>query len=634
MTHQSKFKNENSKIQSPMPVDKKENVPQPQFRTPADQLNDNEKIKLASGFARGHLYEDFRDGARTDVQEETETLAKSHGIYLEYNRAKTGREKDWMYMIRITVPGGGAFNRKQWQILDDLSQRTTTNNEGKPSLKLTTRQNIQFHWIKKSELLEVVRTIATTGFFTMNGCGDNVRNITACPLSRFSNICNVHALAHKYVRYFRLEEAPHLQIFEIDTSLMRDENGQERKEKFEYAPNLLNRKFKFGFSTVHRDPITGEIERDNCIEVRTNDSGIVPIIENEQVVAWQLFIGGGMGEKNGKPTFAAHSQPLGIVRLDNLQTAMDAIVKVHQEWGDRKNRHWARLKYVVQAMGTEWYREQVNALGAEVEKPDLELDPGPRKLHHGWHTQESNGKLAYGIYIESGRLIDREHEQLKTMARTVMEKFDVEAMTTVNQDLLFVNVDPAAKQDLEATVKSFGHGYRNGRKHSPLRVLSGSCVGLPTCRLSYTDSERFEPELLGKMEELGYGEINESIGITGCERQCFRPATKTIGWVGQGPDLYMLKVGGAEDARTIGSSLIVDEKLYLRQVSREQVPVVTAALFDFYQQARLNAKETMGAFHRRVGKRAILEFLKSDPRTAGLCEKTYPAPYLPPEQQW
>lgn len=626
----------------------KSNTPEPNLHTDPSQYNEVEKAKLASNYALGDLPEDFRSLQSDDLKESSEALAKSHGLYLEYNRAKTGREKDWMYMIRITVPGGGAFNAQQWRIIDEISDRYTVGPGGKPSIRLTTRQNIQFHWVKKKDVIPVIQRIAETGFYTLNGCGDNTRNVMACPLSRYSNLYDAHAQAHAYAAYFRLPTAAHIQIFEIDTSLDRAAHELLNGSKlghFEYAPNLLNRKFKIAFSTVHRDPQTGVIERDNCVELRTNDMGVAPIVENDKVVAFQVYIGGGQGEKNGKPTFAGLSVPLGIFTPENLHKGLDAVVKVHQEWGDRQNRHWARLKYVVYKQGIEWYQQQVRALGAVFEPPDPSLDPGPRRLHHGWQTLEKTGKLAFGLYVENGRLIDRDasnpadggsgagstagnSEQLKKMVPYLLEKYPgVEAMITPNQDLLLVNIDPSAKEDFEADIRRFNHGTRHGKPYSKLRLLSGACVGLPTCRLSYTDSEQFEPELIDQLEAMGYGDVAESIGITGCERQCFRPATKTLGWVGQGPDLYGLKVFGSEDGRHQGQWLVADGKWYLRQVPREKVAVVSAALFDLYAQQRQAGETDMGRVLRRLGSERIIAYLKSNPSTAPLMEKTAAPPF-------
>jgi sulfite reductase (NADPH) hemoprotein beta-component len=219
-------------------------------------------------------------------------------------------------------------------------------------------------------------------------------------------------------------------------------------------------------------------------------------------------------------------------------------------------------------------------------------------------------------------------ERLQALVRHLMENFDTELMITPNQDLLFTNLDPAAKDDFEAALPGFKYGVRGGKRVSRLRTLSGACVGLPTCRLSYTDSEQFEPELIGQLEAMGYGDFHESIGVTGCERQCFRPATKSIGWVGQGPGMYMLKIGGDEAGRHQGTPLVENDNLYLRQVPRDHVATVTATLFDHWQNHR-EADEDLGTFHRRLGHAAILAHLRDHPATAKLTEKAAPASYEP-----
>ncbi len=649
---------------------KKPTAPQPLLPTPPDQMGKIERFKLEGtqlGHVLGTLPEEVRDFSHDDISDEAEQLAKSHGIYLEYNRAKTGREKDYMYMVRISVPGGGGFNRDQWRVVDETASKYTTNPYGQPSIRLTTRQNIQLHWIKKEHLADTVRSLAQTGFFTLNGCGDNTRNVMACPLSKYSDLYNAHAQAHKYGEYFELPAEPHLRIFQVDTAYSRfyEESlgggasdpvashgcgGAVRATgKFQYGPRLLNRKFKIAFSAVHRDADTGDLLYDDCIEALTQDMGITPIMEgprgSERLTGFQLYVGGGQGEKNGKPTFAALAQPMGITTPENLLPVMDAVVKVHQEWGDRKNRHWARLKYVIYEQGIKWYQDRVREMGVSFDAPNPALTPGPRMMHHGWQTLPSTGKTAYGAYIECGRLVDSAYGEdpahasgnvtgngrLKSMVRDVMDKFDdLQVLITANQDLLFTNIEPDAREDFEAALAEHGHGKRQGKTYSRLRLLSGACVGLPTCRLSYTDSEQFEPELMDELDRRGYGERADSIGITGCERQCFRPATKSIGWVGQGPDMYALKLGGSESGRHQGNFLVVDDQWYLRQVTREGVADVCATLFDWHAaEAQSNGHpEDFGGFLRRQGAVNIIGHMKSDPRTAELCEKTAPPPFL------
>ena len=589
----------------------------PNFRTKAEDLAPEERNKASSNSMRGNLHGDLRE-ERPDVAWESEQLAKSYGIYLEFNRAKTGKEKEWVYMIRISVPGGGPITRQQWYTLDELAERFTGHSGSPPSLRITTRQNLQFHWIKKEHLLEVVRTIAENGLYSLNGCGDNVRNIMACPLASYSEIFDGNALAKRLSDFFRLPTQPFIQIFAIDPNLVREDG-----KKFAYGRKLLNRKFKVGISSHIRDPQSGLLVPDNCVELLTHDMGVAPVVHQERLQGFQVYIGGGQGEKNGRPTMSAFAQPFAAVSQEDLLTVLDAIVQVHQEWGDRQNRHWARLKYVVRAKGVPWFREQVEARsGIALDEPVPLHDLGDRFLHHGWLEHPDPDLRSYGAFIENGRIADTESNgRLKTMVREIVTRYPVEIRFTPNQDLIFTGIPAEAKGQFEADLRSFGYGVRNGRPYSRLRLVSGACVGLDTCRMAYTDSEKIEPLLIDELEKLGWGEMAESIGVTGCERQCFRPATKTIGLIGSGRKHYQFKLMGSESGRFQGIPLQSEDgsEIFLRKVPRERVVGLIDTLFRFYLKHRL-PEEEMGAFHRRVGPLALLEHLRVNPATADLMK--------------
>ncbi|MBI5415900.1 MAG: nitrite/sulfite reductase [Candidatus Omnitrophica bacterium] len=443
----------------------------------------------------------------------------------------------------------------------------------------------------------------------------------ACPLSHYSDVFNARAWAHKTAEYFLLPREPFIEIFAIDPKYIRTP-----AESFAYGPNLLNRKFKIAFSTVRKDPKTGVLVPDNCVECLTNDMAVAPVLVNGKVEAFQVYVGGSQGERNGKPTMATLAQPLTVIPEKQLLAVLDGVVKVHQEYGDRQNRFWARLKYVIQKQGVDWFRARVSdKVGFKLPLPDPDHDYGNRHLHHGWQGQPSNGLLAYGVFIENGRVSDAgPNGRLKSMVRDIMNKYPVEFMTTPNQDILFTNIPKASMKDFEAELKSYGYGLRNGKPYSNLRLYSGACVGRDTCRLTYTDSEKFEPILIDELEKLGWGDVKESIGVTGCERQCFRPATKAIGLVGSGVDRYQFKLFGDESGRFQGKPLISDdgEKMYLRSVPHEDVPAVIDTLLRFYQGNRKDG-EGLGAFHRRVGADELIKHLQQNPATASLMEKTF-----------
>ncbi len=598
----------------------------PNFNTAPEKFSKEELNKLAAGSIAGNLRADFADATREDIPWETEQLAKSHGIYLEFNRDKEAAgAKEWIYMMRISIPGGGPVSRAQYNLIDDLTEKYTKNPEGVPSIRLTNRQNIQFHWIKKQNLPAIVKALAESGLNTLNGCGDNTRNVMGCPIDHFSDVINTNALARKCGHYFQMPMDPFISVWQIDPNKIRKPG-----ESFQYGKNLLNRKFKIGFATAHKDA-HGKLYPDNCAEVLSDDVGVVPVIKDNKVAKFQIYVGGGQGERNGKPSMACFGRPLAQVSEADLLKVLDAVVKVHQHWGDRENRVWARVKFVVKMKGIDWYRQEVEKiLGIKLELPDPQLDPGPRHMHHGWIRQAKNGFWAYGLYIENGRIIENSpNGKLKSLCRHLMNTYPVEFMITPNQDALFINLPENMKAAFEADLKKFGYGQRNGRPYSQLRLLSGACVGRNTCRLTYTDSEQFEPELVDQLEAMGWGDLKESIGITGCERQCFRPATKTFGLVGAGFNRYQLKLMGAEDARFQGLPIVSADGngIYLKSIPRERVAQVIDALLKNWKANAL-ADESVGYFHRRIGMEAIIAHLKSNPATSDLMVKTLPADCL------
>ena len=165
------------------------------------------------------------------------------------------------------------------------------------------------------------------------------------------------------------------------------------------------------------------------------------------------------------------------------------------------------------------------------------------------------------------------------------------------------------------------------KPYSKLRMLSGACVGRDTCRLTYTDSEKFEPYLIDELEKK-WGHMNESIGVTGCEKQCYRPATKTIGWIGTGFNLYQLILMGTQDGRHQGTPLVDPDtgEQYLHFVPRKDVATITDFLFEYYIRNRSEEEDRpggMGYYLRRVGSKEIISYLKSNPRTADLMKKTF-----------
>ena len=306
---------------------------------------------------------------------------------------------------------------------------------------------------------------------------------------------------------------------------------------------------------------------------------------------------------------------------------------------------------MVTVKGIEWLREQVRNLDGvgsiNFELPIEDYDHGNIDLHLGWIKQPDNSnRWCFGAFIENGRIIDGSHNgDLKAMVKYLMNNYPhIELFTTPNQHLMFCNIEERLKELFERDMRMFGYGFRKvnsdnnendfttdmttlSHAYSKLRMSSGACVGRDTCRLTYTDSEKFEPYLIDELEKK-WGYMTESIGITGCEKQCYRPATKTIGWIGTGFNLYQVVLMGTQDGRHQGRILVdpLSEEQYLHFVPRKDVATITDALFDYYVRNRSEEEDRpggMGYFLRRVGPKEIISYLKSNPKTSDLMKKTF-----------
>jgi len=594
----------------------------PNLKTSESDWSEAELTKLNFSKLENLVAQELRNN-KPDISKEIARLAKLYGIHLQFNRAKIGAEKDWIYMLRLNNPGGGPITREQWQAIDELASKYSRDPKGNASIRLSTRQAIQFHWLDKKGTLDIIKTMAEIGVLSLNGSGDNLRNTTACPLSIGSDIFDANKLGREISDYFQLPIEPFVRIFNIDSKTIH-----KPEKSFQYGPRFWA-KTKVGIAAAHFDSKRPKIIMDNCVELRINEIGIAPIVNNGKVNEFQIYLGGGQGERIAAKTMACLGLPFCKIKKDKLLVVLDAIAHVHQEYGDRQNRHWARLKYLVKAKGIEWYRQKVEEkLDFNLDEPYDSYDYGERNLHHGW-IDLPNGLLAYGAFIENGRIADTSLK-LKTMVRELMDVFPIKLMVTPNQDILFINIPPDAKEDFQKTMEKYGYGKRNGKPYSKLRLLSGACVGLDTCPRAYTQSEQFEPILIDELEKLGWGDLSESIGVTGCERQCFRPATKSIGLVGSGRNFYQLKLLGTDDARHQGKPIIDrgENKTYLRMIPRDRVPQVIDALLKHYIQNRLDENESLGYFNRRIGMDGIIAFFKQNENTKDLMNIAMPATFF------
>jgi len=603
------------------------------------QLSSDEKNKFNNTFLGGEkLRKDLEDLSKPDVDKDLHINLKPNGIYIQFDRTLVKQGiKEWSFMVRIPVWGGGDILSEEWIKISELAEKYSRDDDGFPSIRLTTRQAIQFHRVTKNNLLPLVRGLIEMGRTTLNACGDNVRNTVASPIK--SDIFDANALANKIGEFFQLPLEDHYKIFHPGFSNFS--NG----EKFQYDAFGLPRKLKIGIGGYYTNPVTGEEVRCNAPDILTNDIAIAPIVENKKVIGYQIYIGGSLGQKNRKVTFPSLAGALGIFETENeLMKGLDAIVYLQQQIGDRKNRHWSRLKNILYKKGLEitgrsieevlydegefnkirdvginWFGEEIKKLGINF-KPHVKIDLGKMYRHHGWQKQY-DGNYSYGLWIENGRIKDSSHiGKLKKMIDEIVLKLQPNIRITPFQDLLFTDIKENNREMLEEILKYYRYG-----SYSSLRTNSLACVGLSTCPLAVAESEKFLNPLITELEKSGYGNLEGiNIGISGCERHCSRNVRFDISLEGKTDSEYQLKLlFGDQNGEHLSADLIDEEKKYLRRINQDSSIIVIKALIENYLANKLPKENSISLFHKRIGMKQVLEFLKSDERTKPLMQSTY-----------
>jgi len=501
------------------------------IKTESAKVTHNEVIKEAIPTLAGNIAATVASGA-DQFSPDDQQFIKFHGIYQQDDRDLRKAGKKFIMMVRGRIPGG-VMTPAQWLTFDDLA--TTYGNH---TLRITTRQSIQFHGVVMSGLGPLIKRINQCLLSTLAACGDVNRNVMASPVpaansARAAMLADVHQVVAALAPKTRAYHA----IWIDGVQLNLDDPANKDFVDPLYGKTYLPRKFKTAFV----------LPPNNDMDVFTQDLGFIGIVENGQLVGYNLAVGGGMGRSHGNAqTYPRLADVLGFFRPEHIVEVAKAVLTVHRDFGDRTDRKHARLKYVVQERGVDFVR-------AEVEKrASLKLEPA-RKFaftttcdDYGWH-RAIDGTNFLTLFVQCGRVKDVDGHRLKTALRRVAEQFGgLEFRLTGNQNVILANVGDADKAAVTALLA--GHGVRTEKQASRLHAASLACPALPTCGLALAESERALPGLIDRIEKLcaDLGLTDEEIIIrsTGCPNGCARPYMAEIGFVGKAPGRYQLWLGG------------------------------------------------------------------------------------------
>jgi sulfite reductase (ferredoxin) len=504
---------------------------------PATKLSAVEGIKAGSCQLRGTIRSELASDA-DHFSEANKQLLKFHGTYQQEdrdarkNRRKDGVGKHHMFMVRCKIPGG-KLTAEQYLAVDDLAGKYANG-----TLRLTTRQGIQLHGVLKSNLKETIAGINQCLLSTLGACGDVERNVMACPAPHFHH--GVHAQLQETATQLAAHLAPRTRAYhEIWLNGELVENGAPAPADIEplYGKVYLPRKFKTGLA----------LSEDNCIDVHAQDLGLLAIVENGDIIGYNVLVGGGMGMTHGNAnTFPHLAKPICFVPAKAVVGAAEAVIKLFRDHGNRADRKRARIKYLVHDWGVDKFRTILaDYIGGKLAPPrPVEVrgfDP-----HLGWHSQ-GNGKWYYGLSIENGRIKDEGSMRLRAGLRTLIERFQPSIRLTPLQDIILADLDAAAKKEIERTLAEFG--IKRPEQLSQVQRYSMACPAIPTCGLALTESERALPTIIDQLEDelkrLGLEDEKLSVRMTGCPNGCARPYQSDIGLVGRSGDKYTIYVGGS-----------------------------------------------------------------------------------------
>jgi len=310
-------------------------------------------------------------------------------------------------------------------------------------IKITTRQTVQLHGLIKSNIKPTIKAFSEAKLDSIATCGDINRNVLCAAHPLQSPIhANVHAYAQKISELLMPKTKAYYEIW-LDEEKLIDKKEEEDPL---YQDRYLPRKFKIAIG----------IPPNNDVDVFANDIGLIAMIENNELKGFNIAIGGGLSTTHGNPaTYARLGSIIGFVSGEEkiLKTVYE-IATVQRDYGNRSDRKLARLKYTVDKLGLEFFKNEVEKrIGFKLEEP-RSYEFTERKDYYGWQTNEQ-GLFYYTPFIENGRILDDEKVLLKTALLEIAKTGKANFRFTGNQNVIIADINKKDKPAIEKLLKKY-----------------------------------------------------------------------------------------------------------------------------------------------------------------------------------
>jgi len=538
-----------------------------------------EVIKQSSRHLRGAIAQALADADSTHFEEGDVQLLKFHGSYQQDDRDRrrelrgSGGEKAYQFMVRVAIPAG-VITAEQYLALDDLAGRYANG-----SLRITTRQGMQFHGVLKRDLKAHIKAINDALLTTISACGDVERNVMGCAIPLADP---VYQAVREQARAIAIALRPASRAY---YEIWLDGEKQDFSAETEplYGDTYLPRKFKTGVT----------VAGDATVDIYSYDCGLIALAENGRITGYDVVVGGGMGMTHNKAdTYVRLASELGFIRPEHAIDAVKSVAAIFRDCGNRSDRRHARLKYVLEERGMAWFRQE---FCKRASFPLENWRPVPAPRYHdfvGKHAQ-GDGRFFYGLFVENGRIVDHDGQRLRSALRTIVDRHRPGLIFTPNQNALLTGLPEPAIADIEDIL--VGHGVPLPTTLSAARRFSMACPALPTCGLAMAESERLMPAVVDRFEaelaSLGLRDTEITLRMTGCPNGCARPYTADIAFVGRAPDVYHIFVGGGLPGNRLAD-------LYAADVRTDDLVTTLRPLLTAWATRR-GAGESLSDFYQR-----------------------------------
>jgi sulfite reductase (NADPH) hemoprotein beta-component len=547
-----------------------------------NNLSSTERIKQASDNLRGTLRESIENEVTGNLYEDDVALVRFHGMYIQDDRDRRDEramkklERLYSFMVRLRLPGG-FLSPQQWIDLHDIAGDNSTG-----VIKITTRQTIQLHGVLKSVIKPTLKSFNEAHLTTIATCGDINRNVLCSSHPKQSPIHHeVFEYAKAIDRLLLPKTHAYYEIW-LDQEKIADRQSEEDPL---YQDRYMPRKFKIAIA----------IPPNNDVDVFANDIGLIAVIKNKKLQGFNIAIGGGMSTTHGNPEhYARLGSIIGFADTkEKVLKAVYEILTIQRDYGNRSDRKLARLKYTVDRLGLDWWKEELSKRCGFALEEARPFTFDQRRDYYGWEKNHQ-GNWYYTLFIENGRVLDDGNLLLKSALYEVAKTGKANFIFTCNQNLILGDIKPDDKRMIDEILAKYGL-IKHTEDASPLRKNAMACVALNTCPLALAEGQRYLPSLLSKMEPLlkTYGLQDEEIIVrmTGCPNGCARPFAAELGFVGTALGKYNLHLGGDH----LGMRL---NKIYKESLDENSILAELDAIFAAFSKERKNG-ERFGDFTNR-----------------------------------